>query len=80
MPGYSQENSLFSLSTNSWWLDVSLLNCGSRPSVREVTHSEAILLISRNNEERVPGRQLPAADEAVNGAGNSEYDGAGQVS
>lgn len=80
MPGDSQENSLFGLFTNGWWLAVRLLNCGSRPSIREVTHSGAILQISQNNEEHVPGRQLPAIDEAVNSVGNGEYDRASQVS
>lgn len=32
MPGDSQENSLFGLFTNGWWLAVYLLNCGSKPS------------------------------------------------
>lgn len=32
--------------TDGWWLAVYLLNCGSRPSIKEVTPSGAILQIS----------------------------------
>lgn len=74
------EKPLFGLFANGRRLAVYLLNCGSRPSIREVTHSGAILQISPNNEERVPGRQLPAIDEAVNGVGNGECDRGSQVS
>lgn len=71
---------LFVLLANGRRLAIYLRNCGSRPSIREVMHNGAILQISHNNEEDVPGRQLPTFDEAASGVGKGEYDRPSQVS
>lgn len=59
MSADSQEKSLFALFANGSWLAIYLLNCGSRPPIREVAHNGAILRFSHNNEEHVPGDNYP---------------------